>query len=103
MINKNEFLINQFILLLQINDINNENKILSNKIEDQNKEISLINEKIKNFQNNNNNILLNKNNLDKSELNNEFKSNINDFNDPFKRELKISDINIKSYNFYIII
>ena len=45
-------------ILLQINDINNENKILSNKIEDQNKEISLINEKIKNFQNNNNNILL---------------------------------------------
>ena len=85
-------------ILLQINDINNENKILSNKIEAQNKEISLINEKIKNFQNNNSNLLLNKNNLINSEKKNEFKSNIKDFNDPFKREPEMNNININKKN-----
>ena len=91
-------------ILTQINDITNENKMLSNKINDQSKEISEINEKIKNLQNDNNalNNNLNKNNLpsnqnaydrnkynsNKSEIKEDFKTSLYELNDPYKREPK---------------
>ena len=85
-------------ILTQINDLNNENKILSNKINEQNKEISQINEKIKNFQNNKNPFEKNNYNLYKSEIKEDFKSNLFEFNDPYKREPKINDKNINNIN-----
>ena len=94
-------------ILNQINDINNENKLLSNKINEQNKEISEINEKIKNLQNNNNlnnnlnnninnnNLFSNQNtydrnkyNFSKSEIKEDFKTSMFEFNDPYKRDPK---------------
>ena len=89
----------------QINDLTSENKFLINKINEQNKEIAEINEKIKNLENNNNlnnNILqtnknafeTNKYNFSKSEIRNDFKTSMFDYNDPYKREPKNTDINI---------
>ena len=92
-------------ILKDINNLNNENKNLLNKIDQQNKEISEINQKIKNLQNNTNNLVSNKNtlesniyNLSKSEIKNDFKSNMLEFNDPYKREPKINDVYNKKMN-----
>ena len=89
-------------ILSQINNLNNENKILSDKIEEQNKKISEINEKLKTYNNNNlsskNNFENNKYNLSKSEIQNDFKSKLYEFNDPYRREPKINDININKIN-----
>ena len=100
-------------MLTQINDISSENKFLVNKINEQNKQIADINEKIKNLENNNNNLASNKNtfennnkyNFSKSEIKNDFKTSLFDYNDPYKREdlndpykrePKINNININN-------
>ena len=108
-------------ILMQISDLSKENKSLSNKIEEQNKTISEINERIKNAKinssvNNNLNLnlmkekdplsefdLLNKEknsyNFNRREVNKDFKPNILDNNnDPFSREMKFNDFDLNKKN-----
>ena len=108
-------------ILMQISDLSKENKSLSNKIEEQNKTISEINERIKNIKINtsvNNNLNMNlmkekdplsgfdlldkeKNayNFNRREVNKDFKPNILDNNnDPFSREMKFNDFDLNKKN-----
>ena len=77
-------------ILSQIND-------LSNKINEQNKAISEINEKLKNLKSNNNNTL-DKNTYRKPELNEDFKTNTFEINDPYFRSTKTNNKDTKMFN-----
>ena len=108
-------------ILMQISDLSKENKSLSEKIEEQNKTISEINERIKNSKINNNSVntnlnlnlmkekdplsefdLLNKDknayNFNRREVNKDFKPNILDNNDPFARDMKLNDFDLNKKN-----
>ena len=97
-------------ILSQLNNLTNENKTLSDKINEQNKIILEINEKVKNIKTNNtNNILLPEQNpLDnnpfsyrKQEKNEDFKERNNfEINNPYSRVNKINDINNENKNIY---
>ena len=98
-------------ILTQINDLSKENKNLSNKIEEQNKTISEINEKIKNLKTNNNNfdpiqgaLAFDTKDKDKSpfdfnkpsEINKELNMNKYEINDPYFRGPKNNDIELNN-------
>ena len=107
-------------ILVQISDLSKENKSLSNKIEEQNKTISEINEKIKNTKinssiNNNLNLMKEKDplsefdlldkeknayNFNRREVNKDFKPNKldNNNNDPFSRDMKFNDFDLNKKN-----
>ena len=105
-------------ILMQISDLSKENKSLSNKIEEQNKTISEINERIKNSKINssvNNNILKEKQkdpltdfdlldkdknafNFNRREVNKDFKPKILENNDPFSRDMKFNDFDLNKKN-----
>ena len=97
-------------ILSQLNNLTNENKTLSDKINEQNKIILEINEKIKNLKTNNtNNILLPEQNplnnnpfsYRKQEKIEDFKERNNfEINDPYSRVNKINDINNENKNIY---
>ena len=103
-------------ILVQISDLSKENKSLSNKIEEQNKTISEINERIKNSKINssvNKNILKEKDpltefdlldkdknafNFNRREVNKDFKPNILENKDPFSRDMKFNDFDLNKKN-----
>ena len=105
-------------ILMQINDLSKENKSLSNKIEEQNKAISEINERIKNSKINssvNANLKLMKEkdplsdfdlldkdknlfNFNRREINKDFKPNILENNDPITGDLKFNDFDLNKKN-----